>query len=71
MPAAARGARRGGRVPGHRGPGGPGQGLPVGLSFPGPAWSEPALTGLAYAFEQASLKTSPQATLPAGGRPQR
>lgn len=29
-------------------------GLPVGLSFPGPAWSEPALIGLAYAYEQAS-----------------
>jgi amidase len=29
-------------------------GLPVGLSFLGPAWSEPALIALAYAFEQAS-----------------
>jgi amidase len=29
-------------------------GLPVGLSFFGPAWSEPALIKLAYAFEQAS-----------------
>src|SRR6266487_495359 len=28
-------------------------GLPVGISFTGPAWSEPALLGLAYAFEQA------------------
>jgi len=28
-------------------------GLPVGLSFTGPAWSEPRLLGLAYAFEQA------------------
>jgi amidase len=27
-------------------------GLPVGLSFLGPAWSEPALIALAYAFEQ-------------------
>ena len=26
--------------------------LPVGLSFFGPAWSEAALIGLAYAFEQ-------------------
>jgi len=29
-------------------------GLPVGLSFIGPAWSEPALIKLAYAFEQAT-----------------
>ena len=29
-------------------------GLPVGLSFLGPAWSEPALIALAYAFEQGS-----------------
>jgi amidase len=29
-------------------------GLPVGLSFMGPAWSEPRLLALAYAFEQAS-----------------
>jgi amidase len=29
-------------------------GLPVGLSFLGPAWSEPALIALSYAFEQAS-----------------
>ncbi len=28
-------------------------GLPVGLSFLGPAWSEPKLIGLAHAFEQA------------------
>jgi amidase len=27
-------------------------GLPVGLSFTGPPWSEPRLIGLAYAFEQ-------------------
>ena len=27
-------------------------GLPVGLSFIGPAWSEPVLIGYAYAFEQ-------------------
>jgi amidase len=30
-------------------------GLPVGLSFLGPEWSEPALIALAYAFEQAAL----------------
>jgi amidase len=29
-------------------------GLPVGLSFLGPPWSEPALIALAYAFEQAA-----------------
>jgi amidase len=28
-------------------------GLPVGVSFMGPAWSEPRLLALAYAFEQA------------------
>ncbi|HYD78192.1 MAG TPA: amidase [Paucimonas sp.] len=30
------------------------RGLPVGLSFVGPAWSEPTLIKLAYAFEQAT-----------------
>jgi amidase len=42
-------------------------GLPVGLSFLGPAWSEPALISLAYAFEQAS----PPSVAPplSGGRP--
>jgi amidase len=30
-------------------------GLPVGISFFGSAWSEPALLGLAYAFEQTTL----------------
>jgi len=30
------------------------RGLPVGISFFGPAWSEPALIRLAYAFEQAT-----------------
>ena len=30
-------------------------GLPVGISFVGPAWSEPRLIGLAYAFEQAGI----------------
>jgi amidase len=29
-------------------------GLPVGLSFLGPAWSEPALIAFAHAFEQAA-----------------
>ena len=30
------------------------QGLPAGISFFGPAWSEPALIKIAYAFEQAT-----------------
>ncbi|HEY2579439.1 MAG TPA: amidase [Streptosporangiaceae bacterium] len=36
-------------------PAGAVSGLPVGLSFIGPAWSEPRLIALAYAFEQAGL----------------
>jgi len=32
------------------------RGLPVGLSFVGTAWSEPALIGMAYAYEQASRR---------------
>ena len=36
-------------------------GLPVGLSFFGPAWSEPTLLKLAYAFEQGSaLRQAPR-----------
>jgi amidase len=35
------------------------EGLPVGLSFFGPAWSESALLGLAYDFEQATLVRRP------------
>ncbi len=38
------------------------RGLPVGLSFVGPAWSEPALIGFAYAFEQARPALQAQAT---------
>jgi amidase len=38
-------------------------GLPVGLSFIGPAWSEPRLIALAYAFEQAAVQR------PGAGRP--
>jgi amidase len=35
-------------------------GLPVGLSFFGPRWSEPRLIALAYAFEQATrVRQSP------------
>ncbi len=36
-------------------PAGQVQGLPVGLSFVGPAWTEPRLIGLAHAFEVASV----------------
>jgi amidase len=37
------------------------RGLPVGLSFIGPAWSEARLLALGYAFEQAapSMKLTP------------
>ncbi len=31
-------------------------GLPVGLSFIGPAWSEARLLNLGYAYEQATMK---------------
>jgi amidase len=34
-------------------------GLPVGLSFMGPAWSEPLLISLGYAYEQASHARKP------------
>jgi amidase len=34
-------------------------GLPVGISFLGPAWSEPVLLKLAYSFEQASKARRP------------
>ena len=40
------------------------KGLPIGLSLVGPAWSEPRLLGLAYAFEQASGAFKPPAFLP-------
>lgn len=39
-------------------------GLPVGISFFGAAWSEPALIRLAYAFEQASKARKPPRLLP-------
>ena len=41
-------------------------GLPVGLSFLGPAWSEPALIALAHAFEQAA---PPRLVPPLSGHP--
>jgi len=40
-------------------PGGYVSGLPVGLSFFGPRWSEPRLIALAYAFEQATRVRQP------------
>jgi amidase len=38
-------------------------GLPVGVSFMGPRWSEPRLIALAYAFEQAA-RTDPARSAP-------
>jgi amidase len=39
-------------------------GLPVGVSFLGPRWSEPRLLALAHAFEQATNSRRPPALLP-------
>jgi len=39
-------------------------GLPVGLSFFGPAWSEGRLLGLAFAFEQATTHRQPPKFIP-------
>ena len=40
-------------------------GLPVGMSFIGPAWSEPALIRFAYAFEQETrVRRPPQFRAP-------
>jgi amidase len=36
-------------------------GLPVGISFVGTAWTEASLIGMAYAYEQASLRRRPPA----------
>ena len=42
-------------------------GLPVGVTFAGPRWSEPTLVALAYAFEQASAGRRRPALLPTVG----
>jgi amidase len=39
-------------------------GLPVGVTFIGPAWSEGRLLGLAHAYEQATRHRRPPALLP-------
>jgi amidase len=44
-------------------PAGSVSGLPVGVSFFGPRWTEPRLIALAYAFEQATQHRHPP-TLP-------
>ena len=47
-------ACRGGRISAYHGAGRIRAGLPVGMSFFGTAWSEPALLRLAHGFEQAA-----------------
>jgi len=42
-------------------------GLPVGVSFVGPPWSEPRLIALAYAFEQATASRRTPSLLPTVG----
>jgi amidase len=42
-------------------------GLPVGVSFIGPPWTEPRLIALAYAFEQATAARRPPSLLPSAG----
>jgi amidase len=40
-------------------PAGMAHGLPIGITFMGPAWSEPVLIRLAHAYERASLAWRP------------
>src|SRR4030095_15820785 len=47
------------------------QGLPVGLSFVGRAWSEPTLLKLAYAYEQATKVRRPPSFATTAGVPRR
>ncbi len=45
-------------------PAGSVSGLPVGVSFFGPRWTEPRLIALAYAFEQATRHRQPPTLIP-------